>query len=1018
MKQFKLYNNIFGWLAFLIAAITYTLTMEPTASFWDCGEFITTAFRIEVGHPPGAPLFMIMARFFSLFAGDPSSVAVAINFMSALASGFTILFLFWSITHIARKIVFRNEEVSLAGTISIIGAGLVGALAYTFSDTFWFSAVEAEVYASSSMFTAAVFWAILKWEEEADQAYANRWIILIAYLVGLSIGVHLLNLLAIPAIVFVYYFKKYEVSRKGIIYASIISVVLLGGIMYFIIPYIVVIASWFELLFVNTFGLPFNSGNIFYLLLLAGLIVYGLYHTQKKNKVVLNTIILGITVILIGYSSFTMVIIRSLANPPMDQNNPETVFNLLSYLNMEQYGDRPLVYGQSFNSPLDAENPYGKGSAIYIKKDGKYVITDRKDVYNYDSRFKTLFPRMWSSQQNHIDAYKEWSGFKGSPVRYRDRSGETKTIYKPTFLENLRFLISYQIGHMYLRYLMWNFAGRQNDIQGHGEVTHGNWISGISFIDNARLGNQDLLPDELKSNRARNKYYFIPLIFGLLGMFYLFKKNYKDFTVVTLLFLFTGLAIVVYLNQYPFQPRERDYAYAGSFYAFTIYIGLGVLWLIELLKRFTPGSISAITVSSLSLLAVPVLMANQNWDDHNRSGRYTARDFAYNYLNSCDENAILFTNGDNDTFPLWYAQEVEGIRTDVRVCNLSYLSTDWYIDQMKHKAYDSEPVPFSMTHDQYVQGKRDYVPLYEQFKDFKNLGQIIDFVKSDNPQTKVKTGVIEQLDFIPSKKLRIPVDKKKILDNGIVNPRFANRIVDNIDWKLSKNFILKNDLMVLDLLGNFNWDRPVYWAITVPRENYVKLENYFQVEGLTYKLVPINTPPKSGQIGMIDSDKMYENMVHKFRWGGIDDPDVYLDENNIRMLMNFRSNFGRLGLQLVAEGDTARALEVADKCVQLMPNERVPFNYFNVPVAEVYFQCNKADQGKKILEILFSKTKQELDFYFQLDKEQFNSIYNDARRSLALLQEVLRISTIYGQNDLQQKVNSEFEHYKKYVNYF
>lgn len=1018
MKQFKLYNNIFGWLAFLIAAITYTLTMEPTASFWDCGEFITTAFRVEVGHPPGAPLFMIMARFFSLFAGDPSNVAVAINFMSALASGFTILFLFWSITHIARKIVFRDEEVSLAGTISIIGAGLVGALAYTFSDTFWFSAVEAEVYASSSLFTAAVFWAILKWEEEADQAYANRWIILIAYLVGLSIGVHLLNLLAIPAIIFVYYFKKYEVSRKGIVYASIISVVLLGGIMYFIIPYIVVIASWFELLFVNTFGLPFNSGNIFYLLLLAGLIVYGLYNTHKKNKVVLNTIILGITVILIGYSSFTMVIIRSLANPPMDQNNPETVFNLLSYLNREQYGDRPLVYGQSFNSPLDAENPYGKGSAIYIKKDGKYVVTDRKDVYNYDSRFKTLFPRMWSSQQNHIDAYKEWSGFKGSPVRYRDRSGETKTIYKPTFLENLRFLISYQIGHMYLRYLMWNFVGRQNDIQGHGEVTHGNWISGISFIDNARLGNQDLLPDELKNNRARNKYYFIPLIFGLIGMFYLFKKNYKDFTVVTLLFLFTGLAIVVYLNQYPFQPRERDYAYAGSFYAFTIYIGLGVLWLIELLKRFTPGSISAITVSSLSLLAVPVLMANQNWDDHNRSGRYTARDFAYNYLNSCDENAILFTNGDNDTFPLWYAQEVEGIRTDVRVCNLSYLSTDWYIDQMKHKAYDSEPVPFSMTHDQYVQGKRDYVPLYEQFKDFKDLGQIIDFVKSDNPQTKVKTGVIEQLDFIPSKKLRIPVDKKKILDNGIVNPRFANRIVDNIDWKLSKNFILKNDLMVLDLLGNFNWDRPVYWAITVPRENYVKLENYFQVEGLTYKLVPINTPPKSGQIGMIDSDKMYENMVHKFHWGGIDDPDVYLDENNIRMLMNFRSNFGRLGLQLVAEGDTARALEVADKCVQLMPNDRVPFNYFNVPVAEVYFQCNKAGQGKEILEILFNKTKQELDFYFQLDKEQFNTIYNDARRSLALLQEVLRISTVYGQNDLQQKVNSEFEHYKQFVNYF
>ena len=1016
MKQFKLLNNIFGWIAFLVAAIVYIMTIEPTTSFWDCGEFITTANKLQVGHPPGAPTFMILSRFFSLFASDVTHIAMMINILSALASAFTILFLYWTITHIARKIVARNGEFTTATLIGVLGSGLVGALAYTFSDTFWFSAVEAEVYASSSLFTALVFWAILKWEDVAHEPFANRWIILIAYLMGLSIGVHLLNLLAIPAIVFVYYFKKYKVDKKGVLISLLISVVLLGGIMYMIIPYIVIIASKFELAFVNGFGLPFNTGNIVYITLLLAGIIISLYFTYKKKKHVLNTAILAVTVIIIGYSSFTMVVIRSLANPPMDQNDPETVFSLLSYLNREQYGDRPLFYGQYFNSPLDRNNPTSTGKEVYIKKDGKYVVSDEKQSYNYAPEFSTLFPRMYSSQDNHIKEYKKWSKFKGRPIKYQNRAGENETIYKPTLSENIRFFRRYQIGFMYLRYFMWNFAGRQNDIQGHGEIDKGNWISGIPFLDDLRLGPQDKLPDYLKNNKARNTYYMLPLLLGLLGFFFLFNRNQKDFWIVTLLFIFTGLAIVVYLNQYPLQPRERDYAYAGSFYAFAIWIGLGVLALAEWTKKLAPAPITAGAATVLSLVLVPGIMASENWDDHDRSHRYTARDFAWNYLQSCAPNAILFTNGDNDTFPLWYAQEVEGIRTDVRVCNLSYLSTDWYIDQMKRKAYDSEPIPFSMTHDQYVQGTRDYVPLYERTDKHVKLREVIDFVKSDDQRTRLsKQQMGEALDYIPTKLMRIPVDKQKILDKGIVSEKYADRIVDNIDWKLNKNFVMKNDLMVLDLLASFNWDRPVYWAITVGRDSYVKLENYFQIDGLAYRLVPIKTKSQGGHIGLIDTEIMYDNMMNKFRWGNIDDPRVYLDENNQRMLMNFRSNFGRLAMALVEEGDNEKAGLVADRCIALMPNDRVPYNYFNIGISEVYYNINQSEKGDEIIKILLNKSVQELDFYFSLSQKRFNSISSDAQRSLALMQELVRMTQRYKRTELQNEIETKFhEFYAKF----
>ncbi|MCK5171668.1 MAG: DUF2723 domain-containing protein, partial [Bacteroidales bacterium] len=761
MEKFKIVNRVTGWIVFLIAATVYLLTIEPTTSFWDCGEFIATAFKLEVGHPPGAPLFMILARVFSLFAGDVTNVAMMVNAMSGLASAFTILFLFWSITHLAKKMFPNNEELTQGQLIAVIGSGLVGALTYAFSDTFWFSAVEGEVYALSSLFTAVVFWAILKWENIADEKYSNRWLILIAYLMGLSIGVHLLNLLAIPAIVFVYYYKKYPVTRKGVIKALIASVVILGSIMYIIIPGVVKIATWFELMFVNGFGLPFKSGVLFYVILIIGFVVWALYYTNKKKKVLLNTIVLAFTVIMIGYSSFSMIVIRSLADPPMDENNPETIFNLLHYLNREQYGNRPLFKGQYYNAPItNSEEPY-----TYRQKDGKYIKSYSLNAkYEYDERFTTIFPRMYSqSNPDHITEYKKWADIKGKKVTVTGYNGESEIKYVPSFGENLKFFFTYQLGHMYWRYFMWNFSGKQNDTQGHGELLNGNWITGINFIDSKLIGPQENLPDHMKNQKSRNTYFMLPFLLGLVGFFFHLRRHFNDFIVVLLLFVLTGIAIVVYLNQYPLQPRERDYAYAGSFYAFSIWIGLGVLGIYNFFHKKLPAIISAGLATTICLVAVPVVIASETWDDHDRSNRYIARDFASNYLNSCAPNAILFTHGDNDTFPLWYAQEVENIRTDVRVVNLSLLNTHWYIDQMKRKAYDSEPVPFGMTHEEYLNGVRDVVYINDRINDYVMVDQAIDFVISDDPRTKLQVGQNDWVDYLPTNKFIVPVDSALVI---------------------------------------------------------------------------------------------------------------------------------------------------------------------------------------------------------------------------------------------------------------
>ncbi|MFC2112211.1 DUF2723 domain-containing protein [Bacteroidota bacterium] len=1006
MNTFRRANIITGWIVFLISAIVYLITKEPTASFWDCGEFIASSYKLEVGHPPGAPFFMLISNFFSLFASGPEQVAKWINTVSAIASAMTIAFLYWTITHLAKKIISKSGELDLAGIVSVIGAGLVGALAYTFSDTFWFSAAEAEVYATSSLFTALVFWAILKWENVADSPRANRWIILIAYLMGLSIGVHLLNLLAIPAIVFVYYFRKYETTRKGVLTSFVVSVLLLGVLLYLIIPGIIKVASIFELIAVNGIGLPYNSGVVLFIIVTVGVLSYLIMYSHRTKKVLLNTILVSFTVITIGYFSYGLILVRSIANTPMEQNDPETVFSLLDYVNREQYGSSPLIRGEYYNAPiLGAE----EGKPVRTKVDGKYQITSYRQKLNYDERFLTIFPRMWSSQANHIREYEKWGKIEGSPITVNRPNGESEVIRKPGFSENLRFFFRYQVGHMYLRYFMWNFAGRQNDLQGHGEVHKGNWLSGLNFIDEARLGQQENLPSFLKDNPARNRYFMLPLLLGLGGLLFHYQRKRKDFWVVVLLFFMTGLAIVVYLNQYPLQPRERDYAYSGSFYAFAIWIGLGVLGLSEWIRKKLPGILAPGIVTLICLILVPGVLLRENWDDHDRSGRYTARDFSYNYLNSCAPNAILFTNGDNDTFPLWYIQEVEGVRTDVRVVNLSYLGADWYIQQVSRKAYESDGVPFAMTKDQYITGKRDFVYLVNRIDDYVDLGEAMAFLRSEDPRTKTLGTNRDRIDYIPASKFKIPIDSAHMIETGTVRPELADLIVPEIQWTLPSSSIRKNAVMVMDFLDNNNWKRPVYYSVTVARDLYLNLQEYFQIQGLTYRLVPIKHTPVQGQIGSIDIEILFDNMVNKFKWGGVTDTTVYLDENNKNMLTNFRNNFGRLANECLAQGDTIKAKAALDRCMEVIPPTAAPFDYFVIPVIEGYYRLGETELANSYLTTLSAVTEEELRYFFSLDRKHDVELDYDKQLRLHTIQETLRLASQYGQEEIFEKQEQTFQ---------
>jgi hypothetical protein len=1081
MIGYRTLNNALGWLTFIIAAFVYISTIEPTASFWDCGEYILACDKIEVGHPPGAPLFVLLGRIFILFGGDdPMTAAKWINIMSAICSALTILFLFWSITALAKKLVTgsaTNAPISNGNMIAIFGSGLVGALAYTFSDSFWFSAVEGEVYAMSSFFTAIVFWAILRWEADEDQEHAGRWIVLIAFLIGLSIGVHLLNLLAIPAIVYVYYFKNYKPTRNGLLLAGVLSIVLLGGIQAGIIPGLVSIAAGYELTFVNSFGLPFNTGTIIYFILLIALVVAGIMYTIRQtnslfvaflvitglffllavpggasgtDKVIrffagaaivglifalrykhalLNTILLSFTVLIMGYSSFAVLIIRSNANTPMDENNPENAVNLLSYLNREQYGDNPLLYGQYYNSPLDARKPYKDGSPIYItdEKAGKYVIGDdrKNSIPNYDKDFCTPFPRMWSQQSNHEAAYKSWGHITGERLPYTNpRTGEREMLVKPTFGENLTYFARYQVSWMYMRYFGWNFIGRQNDVQGHGNITDGNTIWGISALDGDYAVNENS-PLSMQENKAHNKFYALPLILGLIGFVFHFMRRSTDAFVVLLLFFFTGLAIVIYLNQYPYQPRERDYAYTGSFYAFAIWIGLGVYglyaWITEGVKaadrsRAAAGSIPASLLVTVLCLGVPYLMGAQGWDDHDRSNRYTARDFARNYLQSCAPNAILFTNGDNDTFPLWYVQEVEGFRTDVRVVNLSLLQTDWYIDQMKRRAYESAPVPFSLTHEKYRQGKRDVVYFYDKgIKGFIPLRQLMDFVASDDPNNKLETTMGGAADYFPTNNIRVPVDSAKVIQNKTVPEKLANRIVKNIDWTLTdmsgkpKGYVMKNDLMVLDLLATNNWERPIYFAVTTGPDSYLGLEEYFQLEGLAYRLVPVKSTPQEAPQGVrVASDIMYDNLMNKFAWGGLDTKGVYLDENIARMATNMRIQMSTLATTLLSEGKKDSALKVLDKCLAVMPEENVPFDYTMLNMVYSYYQADAKEKANTIAKRLFDIYEHDLKYYASLGSEHRIAYGRDLRQGQEVLERLVLLTENFKVTDLSKNFQDRY----------
>ncbi len=965
---FRRWNNISGWFMFLLSAVVYLLTVEPTVSFWDCGEFILSGFRLQVGHPPGAPLFLMVARVATLFAGgDASKAAILVNMLSAICSAFAIMFLFWTITHLVRRIFTVNTALESRHIAAIIGSGLTGAMAYTFSDTFWFSAVEGELYALSSLCLGIVFWAMLKWEEQADEPSSGRWIVLIAYIMGLGLGIHRLNLLVLPVLVFVFYFRKFEVTTRGVIYTLIISILLLGFMVFLIIPGIPKIAGWFELLFVNVLGMPYNSGLLIFMAVLTALLVLGIRYSLKEKKVILNYVLTCLTVIMIGYSSYAMIMIRSSAKPPMNQNNPSDIFSLAYYINMQQYGSSPKLHGPYYNAPPAAVKRIIAG---YNKVNGKYIPYYRPD-YEYNKEFTTIFPRMWSPDPEHEDAYKYWGKVKGRRYSFNTGSGR-ETLVCPTFPENLRFFFRYQVGYMYLRYFMWNFAGRQNDIQGNGNDLHGNWMSGIKFFDDARLGRSDNLPDDLKHNPGNNKYYFLPLLIGLAGIFWQYKRDNKGFWLILAFFIMTGLAIIFYLNQSPNQPRERDYAYAGSFYAFAVWIGFGFMFIYDLFRKFLNHKVAAVISLVLVIAACPLLMAVENWDDHDRSGRYTARDIGANYLESCAPNSILFTYGDNDSFPVWYVQDVEGIRTDVRVANLSYIQAGWYIEMMKQKAFESDPMPLSLGNDKYLDGVRTQLPVSKRIDSPVRLNEIVQFAGMDERKYMIDySGQGDYLNFLPANKFIIDVDTSEVLENGTVKDYFKNRIVSPMLWEYTDEDAFKGDLAIMDLLSTNKWKRPVYFSTTVPSHQYKGLEKYFVQEGMAYRIVPIKVDEsEQGEFGMIDPYVMYDNMMNKFKWGNAGDPSVYLDENNRRMFSNFRRIFGNLGRELLQSGDTTRAVEVAYKALEIVPSEKMPHDFFSIGPAEILILSGKKEEGEKLIADIIDYSKQYLDYAINLNPDK------------------------------------------------
>lgn len=1102
MKQFKLVDNVLGWITFLVAAFVYCSTIEPTASFWDCPEFITTGYKLEVGHPPGAPFFMLTANLFSHFASDPSQVAKMVNTMSALLSATTILFLFWSITHLTRRLIMKDWScLTTPKLIAIEASGLVGALIYTFSDTFWFSAVEGEVYAYSSAFTAIVFWLILKWEDKADEAHSDRWLVLIAYMTGLSIGVHLLNLLCIPAIVLVYCYRRFpNIELKGSLIALIVSFVIVAAVLYGVVPGIITVGGWFELFFVNTLGCPFNTGEVVYIFLLVATVIWAIYETytdrslkrqnlafvlsvgmlgipfygfgwsavvigvvvlvalwfvlgyrkrvEKKLVPVItarvkNTALLCMLMLMIGYSSYAVIVIRSTANPPMDQNSPEDIFTLGSYLSRDQYGDRPLAYGQAYTSQV-AFDVQGnmcipkrtKGAPVYQRKEkaskeekDSYFVVTTKDKMVYAQNM--VFPRMYSS--DYAQAYESWlGGVTGTEVPY-DRCGESVMVKMPSQWDNIRFFLSYQCNFMYWRYFMWNFCGRQNDIQGNGEAEHGNWITGISFIDNLMYGDQSKLPDDLKNNKGHNVFYGLPLLLGLIGLFWQAwrgRRGIRQFWVVFFLFFMTGLAIVIYLNQTPMQPRERDYAYAGSFYAFAIWCGMGVAALYDIIARkmkgVNPTAIAAVV--ALLCVLVPIQMASQTWDDHDRSGRYTCRDFGQNYLMTLQDkgNPIIFTNGDNDTFPLWYNQETEGVRTDARVCNLSYVNTDWYIDQMKRPAYNSPSLPITWPRLDFCSGTNEYVRVQPELKE-----QVLEFYKENPEEAKQQFGddpfevrnVMKywvrsknaDMHVIPTDTLYLDIDKEAVKRSGMMMA--SDTIPDRMVISLKgKSALYKGELMMLEIVSQANWTRPVYVATTVGSDNYLNLGDNFVREGLANRITPFTTNAPGAK--NFDTEKTYNNVMNRYKWGGLEQKGLYIDETVMRMCYTHRHLMADLALQLIAEGKTDKALNVLRKSEKVLPSYNVPNTYLSgaADLAKAYALLGKKNDAQRIIDQVWKDSKQYAQWYVGLEGNLFTMSQNDVLKYIYIMQATADVEGLISSKKAEKMlsdINAIYVYYQK-----
>lgn len=1061
--NFKKWNTLLGWITFSIALITYSLTVEPSLSFWDCGEYIATSAKLEVGHPPGAPLFQMLGAFFAMFATSASKIALMVNMMSVFSSAFTILFMFWSLTLLFKNFLFKDKNDDNNTQLMILGSAFVGSLAYTFSDSFWFNAVEAEVYAMASLFIALLFWLGLRWEQEMDNKKGNKWLLLISLVIGLSFGVHFMALLTIPSIGFLYFFKKYkDITIKSFLIANVVIIAVLLFIFKLLLPYTLAFFGKTEIFMVNSLGLPFNSGTIFAFLLIVAFFYFGLNYTRKKEMVFYNTLILCTLFILIGFSTWIMLPVRANADVVINENKPSDAAEVLAYYNREQYGEQKLFYGSQFSdtySGLDEENPYKDGKPNYERDyaSGKYIITNNyiNSEQNTDDNHKALLPRMWSS--DHSENYMTFTEpleFRVNPEyaeedqliqlvsdfraayqagrvdmedydKFLKTYGEYLIIEKPSFINNITFMFEYQFGYMYWRYLMWNFVGRQNDNQGKYDNLNGNWLSGISILDEIRLGSQANLTTDMSNNKGRNTYFFLPFILGVIGMIFHARKDLKSFYVLLALFLFTGLALKIYLNERPFEPRERDYALVGSFYVFAMWIGVGVFAIYEGIKNYIKPKVAIPVTLVITLLSTPILMAKENWDDHDRSGKHTALAMAKAYLDSCEPNAILFTIGDNDTFPLWYAQEIEGYRTDIRIVNTSLFMTDWYIDQMKRKAYDSEPIPSSFDRNLYRGSNRDYSFLIEKTKDTILLSDLIKFISLEDERAKVELRSGQFVNYYPSDQIIIPINKEDIIKNKVVSPKFYDSIVPAMQFKIKGQALYKNRLMMLDIVNENNWKRPIYFTGgSFGEDDYIWMKDYLQLDGMCYKLVPVKTSngkesPNPLEMGYLDSDKMFD-IVMKWDWGNSGNPEMYHDPETRKNGITYRTNLARLMETLINEGKNDKAEKIIELAMTKMPIDYFEYYTLVEPFAQGYYEIGKKDKARAILKQLITKYQEELTFFSGLkSNEQIKmatDIVTDIERYRGLL-EIMQISDdleFYNQEKVKfNNFNKMFAHFKR-----